>query len=166
MSQAQLAEDSGVSRSAIKGYETGRNMPGARELKLLCRVLKVSPNVLLFGTETPFGDGARIASMSPGLQAMLNDPVDAKVARLRLTFLGQLLTSDEVASLMNIIQALAVARHGTEVVQQAILGADLYAGVGAQLTEGALAGKVPSPEEMAEGLSEHLARQGHVPKGR
>lgn len=166
MSQAQLAEDSGVSRSAIKGYETGRNMPGARELKLLCRVLQVSPNVLLFGTEAPFGEGAKVASMSPGMQAMLSDPVDAKVARLRLMVLSQLLTSDEVASLTNIIQALAVARHGAEVVQQAILGADMYAGMAAQMSEGVLAGKAPSREEMTERLSEHMARQGHAPKAR
>lgn len=166
MSQAQLAEDSGVSRSAIKGYETGRNMPGARELKLLCRVLQVSPNVLLFGTEAPFGEGAQIASMSPGLQAMLSDPVDAKVTRLRLAYLSQLLTSDEVASLMNIVRALAVARHGAEVVQQTIEGADLLAGLGDLMVKGAVAGSLPDPEGTEGSIVEHMARQGHAPKAR
>src|SRR4051812_31321179 len=51
ITQAHLAELSGVSRSAIKGYESGRNMPGARELKALCQALAVSPNRLLFGAE-------------------------------------------------------------------------------------------------------------------
>lgn len=33
------ASASGISRSAIKGYETCRNMPGARELRWLCRTM-------------------------------------------------------------------------------------------------------------------------------
>jgi len=44
-------EKKGVSRTAIVGYEQGTSKPGLREIRLLCEVLKVSPNWLIFGTE-------------------------------------------------------------------------------------------------------------------
>ncbi|MDO8292621.1 MAG: helix-turn-helix domain-containing protein [Gallionella sp.] len=43
----------GVSRAALSLYETGTNKPGAREITLLCEVLHVSPNWLLYGSESP-----------------------------------------------------------------------------------------------------------------
>lgn len=43
----------GLSRAALSLYETGTNKPGAREILLLCEVLSVSPNWLLFGSESP-----------------------------------------------------------------------------------------------------------------
>lgn len=47
------SERIGVSRAAISLYERGTNKPGAREILLLCEVLSVSPNWLLFGSESP-----------------------------------------------------------------------------------------------------------------
>lgn len=47
-------EGKGVSRTALIGYEAGTSRPGARELRLLCQTLGVSPNELLFGAATPF----------------------------------------------------------------------------------------------------------------
>lgn len=43
----------GISRAALSLYETGTNKPGAREITLLCEVLHVSPNWLLYGSESP-----------------------------------------------------------------------------------------------------------------
>lgn len=43
----------GVSRAALSLYEIGTNKPGAREITLLCEVLHVSPNWLLYGSESP-----------------------------------------------------------------------------------------------------------------
>ena len=43
----------GISRTALIGYEAGTSRPGARELRILCQTLVVSPNKLLFGTEAP-----------------------------------------------------------------------------------------------------------------
>lgn len=45
-------EGIGVSRAALSLYERGVNKPGAREITLLCEVLHVSPNWLLYGTES------------------------------------------------------------------------------------------------------------------
>lgn len=47
-------EQKGISRTVIVGYEAGTHKPGAREIKLLCEALKISPNWLLFGQENPF----------------------------------------------------------------------------------------------------------------
>lgn len=44
----------GLSRPVISMYERGKNRPGMRELRILCDTLAVSPNQLLYGTESPF----------------------------------------------------------------------------------------------------------------
>ena len=72
--QVQLAEVSGVSRSAIKGYESGRNMPGSRELRALCVALAVTPNQLLFGVEeVTFDDAPNDGEMPKGAPTTANE---------------------------------------------------------------------------------------------
>lgn len=44
-------EGQGVSRAALFRYESGKILPGARELRILCEALAVSPNWLLLGTD-------------------------------------------------------------------------------------------------------------------
>lgn len=44
-------EGKGISRLAISRYEAGKFIPGARELRILCDALGVSPNWLLLGRE-------------------------------------------------------------------------------------------------------------------
>lgn len=46
-------EKIGISRAVLSLYETGTNKPGAREIRILCNTLKVSPNWLLYGSESP-----------------------------------------------------------------------------------------------------------------
>lgn len=106
MTQAQLSEESGISRSAIKGYETGRNMPGARELRWLCKTLEISPNLLLFGTETPF---KRVGPWPHGAKL---EPNSFEADKKALALLADLLTPFEVGSLVSLIHSLASARHG------------------------------------------------------
>lgn len=43
----------GISRTALIGYEAGTSRPGTRELRILCETLNVSPNRLIFGTDSP-----------------------------------------------------------------------------------------------------------------
>lgn len=123
LTQAQLATQSGVSLSAIKGYEIGRNLPGARELRQICQVLRLSPNRLLFGSENPFPE--RTWSDS----SLRNVEVDAPVARRRLMRLLQLLSSGECQGLYQIVHSLAVARHGIEKVYPMMLEADVGTGI-------------------------------------
>ena len=157
-SQAHLAEASGISRSAIKAYEAGRNMPGSRELKALCSVLHVTPNQLLFGTEAPtFGEsGPTVAD------ALLKaDPEWKMLARTRLSALADLLTADECAALLQLSQGIATARHGAEKVRQAFLSADFMAGYTRIVLESAKAGERPNPDSLAKELDAFLERQGH-----
>ncbi|TFZ02100.1 helix-turn-helix domain-containing protein [Ramlibacter humi] len=42
----------GVSRTAIIAYEQGTTKPGIRELRMLCEVLHVTPNWLIYGTDS------------------------------------------------------------------------------------------------------------------
>lgn len=44
-------EGQGVSRTTLLRYESGTILPGARELRILCHALNVSPNWLLTGFE-------------------------------------------------------------------------------------------------------------------
>ncbi|CDG86162.1 helix-turn-helix family protein [Janthinobacterium agaricidamnosum NBRC 102515 = DSM 9628] len=41
----------GVARTVLVGYESGNFRPGAREIRLLCQALSVTPNWLLMGDE-------------------------------------------------------------------------------------------------------------------
>lgn len=43
----------GVSRAVLSLYETGVNRPGAREIVILCNTLKITPNWLLYGADSP-----------------------------------------------------------------------------------------------------------------
>jgi len=47
------SEGLGISRAVLSLYETGVNKPGAREIRILCETLKITPNWLLFGTDSP-----------------------------------------------------------------------------------------------------------------
>lgn len=119
LTQAHLSELSGISRSAIKAYETGRNMPGSRELKALCRVLKVSPTVLLYGTEDAFADQAA-ADGRP-------HEYDHTRARWQLLALARMISADELAAVLKLLRAIAVARHGIEMVNKNLEAAAMVA---------------------------------------
>ena len=169
LSQAALAEQSGISRSAIKAYETGRNMPGSRELRALCVTLHTTPNKLLFGTEAPeFGEGA--VAVADAL--LRSDPEDQAVSRTRLAVLADMLTADERNALLQLAQSIAVARHGAEKVRQALLGADLMTGMLRtsldELPKAREAGESIDPQQHAEKLDAFMMRQGNKkldPKG-
>jgi transcriptional regulator with XRE-family HTH domain len=131
LTQAQLASQSGVSVSAIKGYETGRNMPGGRELKSLSHVLRVSPTALLFGSDAAFSDRFK------GLEVRGGD-VDLGRARWRMHAVTTLLTLDEVSALSQLARAIAVARHGVERVNALVRIGDstaMTSAMGDSLTE-------------------------------
>lgn len=50
------AEGTGISRAVLSMYEVGKNRPSPREIRLLCEALRISPNLLIYGDEDPFGD--------------------------------------------------------------------------------------------------------------
>jgi transcriptional regulator with XRE-family HTH domain len=166
MTQSELSEQSGISRSAIKGYETGRNMPGSRELRALCKTLRVSPNMLLFGTEQPFAGVEPAADAHPGMRLLLGDPEDAKKARMRLAFLADLLTPDEVDAVLRLLTSLATARHGSDLVSHQIVGADLMTAMALEMQEVARTGGESAKDSAAirARMEAFMDRNGHKPQ--
>lgn len=123
LTQTQLAANSGVSLSAIKGYETGRNMPGVRELRDLCRVLRVTPNRLLYGVEAPFPSlDAADPAKTPGDKGQ-------SVHRGRISALVHMLSFDESFAVYTLAKAIATARFGEKEVRASLEGADLMTGL-------------------------------------
>jgi len=161
LTQSQLASKSGLSLSAVKAYESGRNMPGARELRELSQALQVSPNKLLFGKELPFEPRSVMEQLTGG------ESEDEAVARVRAMMLFCLLASDERESIYTLARSLAVARHGVETVKQALMGADFYAGAIREMIQrgsDAVATGTPMNTDLLEpSLVAFMERQGHNP---
>lgn len=138
-------------------------MPGARELRELCQALGISPNKLLFGTETPFEQQSFADLLADG------EKEDDHVARARATILLGLLSADERRALLTLAKSLAIARHGIDKVREAMTAADLLAGMGrmfGQLTkEGLKNGEIDKQmiDASAHRLEEFMERQGHKP---
>lgn len=161
LTQSQLSGKSGLSLSAIKAYESGRNMPGARELRELCNALQVSPNKLLFGKELPFEPRTVMDQLTYG------EPENEAVARVRAMMLFCLLASDEREAIFTLARSLAVARHGVDEVKNAMLGADLMAGMTREMIQaGSDAVHTGTPMDMdsfGPNLEAFMDRQGHNP---
>lgn len=49
-------DQKGMSRAVISLYESGKNRPGPKEIRLLCEALRVTPNHLIYGRDEPFDD--------------------------------------------------------------------------------------------------------------
>lgn len=128
LTQAELAARSNVSLSAIKGYETGRNFPGAREIKQLCQTLRISPNSLIFGHENPFPERAwhqQITTTSPAS----TEPQRANNYRVKMQHILPLLSADECAAFYSLAYSLATARHGVKAAHEAFASANADNGI-------------------------------------
>nr|WP_315483833.1 helix-turn-helix transcriptional regulator [uncultured Undibacterium sp.] len=51
----------GVHRTVLVGYEAGHSRPGAREIRILCETLSITPNWLIYGSE--FAGGSEHKAM-------------------------------------------------------------------------------------------------------
>lgn len=122
LTQAQLASASQVSLSAIKGYETGRSFPGARELKQISLVLRTSPNTLLFGGETPF-------TASDSDSATTVPTKGPRVVRQRVTLLLDMMAAEECEAIFALAYAITTNRFSVAEVHSRLEAADLLAGL-------------------------------------
>lgn len=94
-------DGSGVSRATLSLYEIGTNKPGAREITLLCEVLHVSPNWLLYGSDSP------AKAVRPTAQFLSGD--DLHIAT-RLAFAMLALPAADRESLANLVFSLLSGR--------------------------------------------------------
>lgn len=152
ITQNELHKRTGISREAIKGYESGRNKPGARELKLLCEALQVSPNVLLFGTESPF-------ESKGALYDLLSE--NGQLDWMKFSALFTLLTVKEKLSILTLIESLLLGRHSHEEIMERVKSIEVMSGLFAAMV--AQAKQVQSgeresidPREMANQLEEFM----------
>jgi len=105
ISQSELASRTGISRNAIMGYESGRNKPGAREIRLICEVLRITPNKLLFGHEAPF-DYSEEESITVPKEIFSDERLLSAFAGLKFS----LLLREEQMALLTLVDNLLKAR--------------------------------------------------------
>lgn len=107
LSVRELHEKTGISQAVLYGYEGGKTKPGARELTLICQALRVSPNVLLFGSEDPFGTAV---SPAEKLMRLSNEPFLANfIGRMIVEPLFKSLGADQKKAWLGISFALLQA---------------------------------------------------------
>jgi transcriptional regulator with XRE-family HTH domain len=75
----------GISRTALIGYEQGSSSPGLREVRLLCEVLRVTPNWLVYGTEAAdFVSLPSLEMFGPFARSELDNVMQAAFALMAL----------------------------------------------------------------------------------
>jgi transcriptional regulator with XRE-family HTH domain len=68
MSQSEMGKLLGVTFQQIQKYENGSNRIGAHRLRLIARVLEVSPSYFFEGIVAPVSEGGFSKSPTPGAQ--------------------------------------------------------------------------------------------------
>lgn len=104
MTVSDLHRETGISRTVLQGYEAGRFVPGALELKRLCQVLKVTPNRIIFGDEKPL-------EQKPLLASFIGD-VSKASGTAKLTVALQILSSEELSALLSLVESIVISRVG------------------------------------------------------
>lgn len=119
LTQNELHVRTGISRDTIKGYETGRSMPGSRELRVLCEALGISANRALWGRED-FQE-----AVGPLRGRVVQPAARQLTQQMMLIMLVQLLSQEEVGALFTLMEPLAIGRHGRKKVEEAMAALDI-----------------------------------------
>jgi transcriptional regulator with XRE-family HTH domain len=90
----------GISRTVLVGYEAGQTKPGAREIRLLCETLGVTPNVLIYGSEL-----AHESTQQAALDAVRN--MTDLVSALRLALAICVLRPHERSAISSLVLSMA-----------------------------------------------------------
>src|ERR1051325_9148489 len=110
LSHSELHRITGISRTVLIGYETGRTNPGEREIKKLCDALRVTPNQLLYGTEQPF-------QPDDALKRLGLNPETLGFAHLVIMY--NMLAGDDKRAIVTLMYSILEARHGRKKMAQA-----------------------------------------------
>lgn len=102
ITMTELHKRTGISRTVLLAYTRGTYAPGARELKLLCENLDVTPTVLIYGSNQVATTPYRLGDM-----AISENGADT-IALLLLV--GQL-TQSERRSLLTLVDGISAARN-------------------------------------------------------
>lgn len=99
---SELHKRTGISRTVLLAYTRGNYAPGARELKLLCEHLDITPNVLLFGSN-------QVAASPYKLGDLALTHTGAQTIAF-LVLLSQLSNSEKMA-LLTLAEGISAARN-------------------------------------------------------
>ncbi len=91
----------GVGRTVLFGYESGKFRPGAREIRLLCQALSVTPNWLILGDEA--------ASTQASMELVRKRDL---IAAVRLAMAISILKPHERAGFQSLVLSLAGRQLG------------------------------------------------------
>jgi transcriptional regulator with XRE-family HTH domain len=103
MSVTNLHKTTGISRTVLQGYLSGRFKPGARELKLLSEALDLSPNRMLFGREN--------LQDRTAIDDFLGDGDQAEAA-MKVALIFGMLTFEERRSFLALLMSILEPRMG------------------------------------------------------
>ena len=148
LSLADLHRQSEISKTALHDYESGRTQPGAREIKVLCEILGVTPNWVLFGTETPL-------EPRTGLRALVkleNSPVWFMTSMVLMPIIAAVLDEDQLEALLVLVASMIEARDKDAYAQASAL-AEIFVeqfGTGSPAEISAMAKKAADPAFMAQ----------------
>jgi transcriptional regulator with XRE-family HTH domain len=106
-SHTDLHRMTGISRSVLSGYETGRTRPGTKELRLLASALQVNPNRLLLGTDEPFKPRTGLRS----LVKLRNSPLGIVAATIFVPIVFASLDDDQLEAVLTLLASLIEARN-------------------------------------------------------
>lgn len=148
LSLADLHRQSEISKTALHDYESGRTKPGAREIKILCEILGVTPNWVLFGSETPL-------EPRTGLRALIklrNSPVWFMTSMILMPIIAGVLDEDQLEALLVLVASMVEARDKDAYAQVSAL-AEIFTeqfGTGSPAEISALTKKAADPAFMAQ----------------
>ena len=145
----------GISRTSLVAYEQGPSLPGLREIKLLCEVLRISPNWLILGVE----ESGQIKQASMEAFA-LNQSLELRNA-LRAALVLIALKGHERDSILSLALSLAGRQLGDLRLSGILISADLLAEDVLTLVRkmASNVSETTSIEDLAEAISQALSKQ-------
>ncbi|MBT0962056.1 helix-turn-helix domain-containing protein [Denitromonas iodatirespirans] len=160
-SLADLHKATGLSRTALHDYESGRTKPGARELLVICEHLEVTPNWLLCGTEEPMKRREGLRS----LVRLRNSPMLAMGGMLLFPAILAVIDEDEFEALLTLIASMLEAKDPSTYRHISVAAEFLAETVGEGSPEdlAKLAEKAKDPrfmQELQEKIRERIERAG------
>jgi transcriptional regulator with XRE-family HTH domain len=147
LSILELSAKTGISKTVLHGYERGRTKPGARELRLICQALNVSPNRLLFGLDdyNAERDGfAKLLKLS-----RTNPAITMMFMMLMMPITMAVLDEEEAQSLLILITSLVRAKD-EKLARRMIATVDVLAEHLGEYGDPNAPSTHPSPEKIAQ----------------
>ena len=161
------AEKKGISQPVLLGYEAGEYRPGARELRLLCLAMGVSPTWLLFGQENAVKEGPAGAPVRLTFSKLVELTDEQKRGAL-LGLLFGYMTKQEREAWINVVELFLRTKLGDKQFQlrqfalqsvtEFLTGPEGFAGEMGKILQAALT--TEQLEKIGEAFKKHAAQLG------